>query len=275
MARDISKIRQQTLQREKKKILTPKIYVKQPKTVGLLRAKEIREDSGTQIVLDKLATSKKLSKVIVKKRKELDAVIVSTKALLRDSTKEVDRIVSEARQKAVGITSEAQTAKSLATRLVNQARTKKKELKALKLKIVKREKDVKEKEDNVNTGQQLVKNKQIRVDRLLKSASKSQKGAVEIFVISVALYQLIFDQLDSLQNLTSDFPEDASQTLANAGRMMERTAVLIKNIDIDKSILSKEAIGLQAREKRVIDREKMLLRSSQEVGRNLKKNGRR
>jgi len=265
MAKDINKIRQMALQREGNETPDKPLMARPQKSISSLRVQEIRQDPGTQIVLDKAKTSKKLSKAIELKRQELQTIAEATKSIVAGANGEADRIVKETKEKASKLISMAKSDRNAAETLLNQNQTKENELKLLDEQISQRENNVKEKEQKIDIKEKLVNNRKEDVDNLLTSASTREKQAVEIFSNTIALFDLVFEQMNQLQILNSKAGNDISQTLVKTDRMIQRIAVLLKEVDAG-NLANKEKVNeLQKWQDGLIDREQMLDRTAKEI----------
>lgn len=268
MARDISKIKQLAIQREQSNNPTPHLYAKPQKTISSIRNEQIRHDPGTQIVLDKAKTSKKLSIYIKKKREELKTIAEATKSILAGANSEADRIVEDTKQKASALISQATSDRESAKAILERNKIKEQELKTLGDEVSQRETSVLKREEKVEQDEKVINKDREDVDNLLKTASERDEKSVEIFANTVSLFSLIFEQAKQLQNLNSESTNSVSQTMVKTGRMIERIAVLLKEVDAGNSANIAKAQELQEWQEGLVDRERTLDRAMKEKGQN-------
>lgn len=265
MARDISQIKKLALQREETETPESRLIAKPQKTITSIKNQEIRQDPGTQIVLDKVRASKNLSKAIEKKRVELESIAGAAKSILAGANEEADRIVIETKKQASAIISQAKSDATSAKNLLETNKTKELELQKLDEKISQREKDLLEKEQKVGQTEKVVNKDKENVDKLLATASEREKAAVEIFANSLSLFELVFEQAKQLQDLSSGNQLDLSQTLSKTDTMIQRIALLLEQVDAGNSANVAKAQELQKWQEGLVDREQTLDRSAKEI----------
>lgn len=264
--RELTSIRNQALQREGKQIVKPTpVRVHQTRSITSLRQNELKHDNQAQDILNGIKMNSSLKRAIAKKRTELESLSDRTKSLMKGADAEVERILAEARKRANLMVAEAKNSKSKADALLQENETKQKDLEKLDAEIVQRESQSKLKQDLVDIATKDVNKKQEIVNEMLKIASEKKAQVVDIFTTAVVLLELSVEQMSQAQKLENDLSVEVSQTLSKAGRMIERTATLIKEIDVDKSLLNQKAIELQNREKLLVDRTQQFDRAQKEL----------
>ena len=134
MVKDISSIKQQAIKRESKIELSVQ---QEP----ILQIKSETQD--TILLLEKSRLKEKLSKIVKIKQQELKDTANAAKLTLAGAQDEADRIVSEAKTKALALTTEATSQKGVAETLLHENQTKEKELIDLEQKVSEQEKIVK------------------------------------------------------------------------------------------------------------------------------------
>jgi hypothetical protein len=223
-----------------------------------LRKKELQKDEGVKLIINKGQTSQKFTEAIKKKRKELENVTEATKSTLKGAGAEADRIIGEAKIKASVLISQATSDKKLATSLLDRAETKKQELEVLATNLEQKEKDVNTKKEKVDNQENVVIQKQEDVDELLKTASQRKEDIVDIFETSVALLQLVIENMEQFQKLNSegvvvvgDIFEKSVRILKIATDSLQRAKATEKYVKTEQKKIRDDRESLTAREKEV------------------------
>jgi len=269
--RDISAIKAQAEKREAelqgKPAPVQKIVARQVKSPSLFRNQQNTKDESLVIVLEKDKTSQKLTEVIKKKRKELETTAEATKSLLAGASQEADRLVVDAQKLASGLITQTQSDRNLAKTLAEQNKAKVIQLQEIENQLKQREDQCIQNEKFVAITTANVNKQRQNVDNLWETTSAKHQMVVDTFSTCVALLHLSSELLSQIQKVSSEVGFEVSQTLSKTGTMIERTAVLIKEIDADKSLLQTKAHELQKKEEGLVDREQMLDRTAKEVQR--------
>ena len=263
--RDISFIKTQSQQREQKEIPSPNVQIKPEKSVSSLRLDELRKDKDAQVFFDRAKSARKLSELVKTKRKELQTIADATKSIVEGANKEADRIVVETKKRASQIISQAKSDNEKANLLLEGNIRKQTELENIEKELKLREESAAAKEIEQTKVQEHFKTERKIVDGLFQTASQYKVAAVDIFANTAAIFELAFEQMQEFEKISSQLPTQTSQTFGKAVKMMERTVVLVKSIDLDKSALQTKAKELQDWQEGLVDREMMLDRTAKEI----------
>ena len=97
------------------------------------------------------------------------------------------------------------------------------------------------------------------------SRSHTHDGVVNHRLEHSGGHLALLDQFENVIGLNSEAKEEVSQTLSKTGKMIDRVQIIVKDNDIERTLLSKKATELQEWQEGLVDREKMLERSTKEV----------
>jgi len=265
MARDISKIKSQALLREQSGTPISKPFVRETKTISSLRSDELRDDRDTRELMDKSKTVKMLSILVKKKRSELETLSETIKSTIDTANSESDRIVRETKQKASELILQARSDLESTQKMLRENEELKRFLDNEKSNLEVTKRTLEDKFEELEKATEVINKRVKDVEKLEEVATKNKEASVEIFVNVLALFNLVFEQTSLLEKLNSEASTNISQTLQKAVKMVERTAVIIKNVDDDKFILKKKAQELQEWQDGLIDREQTLDRAAKEL----------
>ena len=261
--RDISAIRNQSLRRENK------IEAPDPHT-PLTQENITSPDQERILTLEKSGLKKSLTIQIRKKQTELKDLIESIAQLQLSSKNEAARIVKEARDLASDLISKAQADNNTAENILKKNKIKENELIKQDAELTKREETSAKQEELAEIKMAEATKKEAESAEILEQSRQQNEITVELFVTTTALLQVAVEHLLQLQKLKNNAQNDVSQLFDKASKMIDRTAVLLKEIDTGRLLNDKKAIELQDQKAGLVDREQMLERTAREVN-----NGRR
>lgn len=207
----------------------------------------------------------KFSQKVAQRKREirnLDEEIEEKKRISIDTGKQ---LVQKAQEESTILLAEAKRQLDLGKSLAEKNKTIEKQLEEFDITLQEREKQA-QKLEKTNT-QQLDEIRQAyeNIDHLLKSGEEFKELHESMLLNTIQLHDSAVEQLKQAQELNNTLSLESAQKLTEAGKILERVALLVKEIDADKAYLKQKAAELQKEKVYLADRRALLQRAQEEM----------